>query len=95
MLQCHVCRQPWDRHAPDCRVVVDMGRLRRVYDRLVAEDREEALRDKIGRYLGLFGALPCQKRPEPPTSHDCRACGHADACVIMPPEMGGPLALAG
>ncbi|MGE5504581.1 MAG: hypothetical protein ACM31L_09175 [Actinomycetota bacterium] len=86
MKVCHVCRRPWLDHAPDCRVLADLDRMRRVFARLVAENREAGLSRKIGTYLEEFGKLPCQQHDGLPDSHDCDACGHREVCVIMPPE---------
>lgn len=84
MLTCHACRQPWNAHRPDCRVLSDIARLRRVHDRLAAEGRDEALRGKIAGYLNLFGRLPCQGRAAMPVDADCERCGHKEVCVILP-----------
>jgi len=86
MLTCHVCQKPWGQHAPNCRVLVDLDRMRRVHDRLVAEGRDADLRQRMGRYIELFGVLPCQQRPTMPTHSDCDSCGHKEVCVILPPS---------
>ena len=82
MRHCHVCGQSWLNHAPDCRVRDDIERMRRAYDRMVAEGRDDELRRRIKGYLDLFGALPCQERDAAPTKSDCASCGHGDICVI-------------
>lgn len=87
MRNCHICHQSWLGHAPDCRVHADIERLRRVYERMLGDGREDPLMTKMASYIGLFGDLPCQKRPEMPTAQDCGKCGHKAVCVILPPEL--------
>lgn len=84
MKTCHICHQSWTAHAPNCRVHADMERLRRVHERMVADGRDDPLRDKMATYINLFGNLPCQKQPELPTTRDCEKCGHKAVCVILP-----------
>lgn len=84
MLTCHICRQPWTSHAPDCRVPADLARMRKVAERLEAEGRDDPLLHKLRTYLGLFGQLPCQGRAAMPDAHDCASCGHKEVCVILP-----------
>ena len=84
MKDCHICHASWAAHAQGCRVPADLARMRRVYDRLTAEDRDATLRDRIGRYLQEFGTLRCQAAEGLPRTADCAACGYADICVIRP-----------
>ncbi len=84
MKECHLCHAPWAAHAPGCRVPADLERMRRVYDRLVAEDREAILRERIGGYLREFGTLRCQRADHPPGAPLCADCGYPDICILVP-----------
>ncbi|MGE5506343.1 MAG: hypothetical protein ACM31L_18115 [Actinomycetota bacterium] len=48
---CHICHHAWPAHAADCRVRLDLPRMERVLDRLVAESRQAGLQERLRWYI--------------------------------------------
>jgi len=55
MERCHLCGAPMPHHDEECRAHRDLALFARVYRRLVAEERNPMLQDRLARHLRRHG----------------------------------------